>query len=128
MKTVKNTITPLLLLLVSIMMACKKEPGMEGKKVVRGAVLFKNGGSGLNEPAAGAVVYVTFGAAASTGTYDHSTTANAEGNYTIRGLQKGDYFITAEFTDSHGFKYTTPGYVVTIKTKSNDLVLDILLE
>lgn len=120
----------LLILLVSItfFIGCKKEEGIIGKKVVTGTVYFKNGVTGTNDPATSALVYVTYGTTAASGSYDQTTTTDSNGKYIIKGLQKGDYFITAEYTDSHGFEYTTHGYVITIKNKKSELLLDIMLE
>ena len=120
----------LIILLTGIFftMGCKKEAGIIGKKVVKGTVYFKNGVTGTNDPAASAVVYVTYGATVASSCYNQTTTTDAGGEYIIKGLQKGDYFITADYTDSHGFKYTTPGYAVTIQNKKNELQLDIVLE
>jgi len=127
MKTLKK-VAAVLLLAIAIITGCKKEEGIIGKKVVTGTVFFKNGVTGTNDPASSAVVYITYGAKENTGSYDQTTTSNSDGKYTVKGLQKGDYFITADFTDSHGFKYTTPGYTFTIKNKKSELQVDILLE
>ena len=120
----------LVLFLVNIVFntRCTKEAGVTGKKTIAGAVLYKNGASGTNDPAISAAVYITYGTNTASGYYDQSTLTDSEGNYSIKGLQKGDYFIRAEYTDSHGFNYTTPGYGVSIKDKKGELKLDIILE
>ena len=107
---------------------CKKEEGIAGKKVVEGIVYYKNGATGAEEPASSAVVFITYGATDASAPYDQTTVANSAGKYIVKGLTKGDYFITAEFTDSHGFKYSTPGYVVAVNNKKKELNIDIHLE
>ena len=128
MKTNKKLIPLILLVSITFFIGCKKEEGIIGKKVVTGTVYFKNGVTGTNDPAASAVVYVSCGTTTASGSYDQTTTSDSNGKYIIRGLRKGDYFITAEYTDSHGFEYSTPGYAITIKNKKSELSLDIMLE
>jgi hypothetical protein len=127
MKTLK-TIFFFLLFITALIAGCKKEEGIVGKKVVTGTVFFKNGVTGTNDPAVSAIVCITYGATESTGTYDQTTTSNSEGIFTVKGLQKGNYYITADYTDIHGFRYTTPGYSITINNKKSELNLDIVLE
>lgn len=107
---------------------CRKEEGLAGKKIVSGVVYFKNGASGSNDPATSATVFITYGATEDTGTYDQTTTTGSSGEYSVKGLQKGDYFIKASFTDPQGFLYSTPGYAVQINNKRTELKLDIVLE
>lgn len=114
--------------LCTIIYGCRKEAGHTGKKIITGVVLYKNGATGKNEPAPSAIVYITYGVKTFTGAYDLSIIADSNGKYTIKGLRKGDYFISAEYTDEHGFKYTSNGYTVEIKNKKEELVLDILLQ
>lgn len=113
---------------ILVISGCKKEEGLVGKKVVSGVIYYQNGASGTEEPAASAIVYIWYGETTATGSYDQTTTTNSNGEYTIKGLQKGNYFITAEYSDGNGFSYSTPGYVVDINNKKSALNLDIHLE
>ena len=106
---------------------CKKEAGVTGKKIITGTVFYANGATGTNDPAVNAIVYIAYGTKVDSGSYDQNLLTDTEGKYSIKGLQKGDYYLTADYTDSHGFKYTTPGYGVTIKDKNGELQLDITL-
>lgn len=115
-------------LLLTFTWGCRKEPGYVGKKIITGVTFYKNGATGKNEPAPFAIIYITYGVKTFTGAYDQSILSDSNGKYTIKGLQKGDYFISAEYTDTHGFKYTSSGYAVEIKNKKEELTLDILLE
>ncbi len=121
-------ILSLLFVCILLVAGCKKEAGLEGKKIVSGVVYYQNGVSGTQDPAASAIVFISYGETTSTGSYDQTTTTNSSGEYAVKGLQKGDYFITSEFTDAQGFKYSTPGYAVTINNKKSSLNLDIHLE
>jgi len=107
---------------------CKKEPGVLGKKVISGTVYFKNGATGANEAAPSAAVKIAYGTKGPVSGFDQTLLTGPDGTYSIEGLTKGDYFITAEYYDSHGFKYTTGGYSITINNKKQELKVDINLE
>lgn len=127
MKLIKYFLIPLLIIVFS-QVSCKKEPGLTGKKVLSGMVQYKNVASGLTEAAPSAIVRVAFDANSPVSQYDLSILADSEGKYAIRGLEKGNYFLTAEFKDSHGFEYSCAGYALEINNKKDELVVDITLE
>ena len=127
MKTTK-TISIALLFLVLIFPACKKEAGIGGKKTITGTVHFLNGATGAYEIASGATVNIAYGETSYNSTYDQTLQADVNGVYHVDGLRKGDYFISAEFTDTHGFKYSTAGYSVSIENKKGSLTVDIDLQ
>lgn len=105
--------------------SCTKEEGPGGKATISGTVTYPDG------PASGAIVWIAYGTNESTMSYDHSTVADANGNYELEGLETGDYFIDAELTLYQGeFKveFNTAGYAVTIGEKKADIKLDIELE
>ena len=102
---------------------CKK--GGLGKKTVEGTVYFNDGVSAIDDIAPGASIYVTYNSKVSTGTVDEETTSDSKGVYNIKGLKKGDYFIWASYTTSHGFTYTTAGAGVTVYEE--DIHLNIRL-
>ncbi|MEW6469915.1 MAG: carboxypeptidase-like regulatory domain-containing protein [Bacteroidota bacterium] len=108
--------------------SCKKEAGILGKKKLSGTVYYKNGVSAAYEPAPSAVVKIAYGASAATSSFDQTLLSNADGSYKIEGLKRGDYYVWSEFTDTYGFVYSTPGYLVDINSKKGDLNLDIMLE
>lgn len=116
------------ILLVLTAPSCKKEAGIGGKKTISGIVHYKDGATGAMEIASGATVMICYGTTTYNSAYDQILLADANGSYHIDGLRKGDYFISAEFTDVHGFKYTTAGYGVTVKNKKEELTLDIDLQ
>lgn len=102
--------------------ACKKEAGIDGKKEIHGKVTYTGGA------AIGAIVYITYGATESTGSYDNSTVADASGLYEFKNLALGDYFIDAEYTDENDFTFNTAGYTVTVGSKKGEVDVDIVLE
>ena len=116
------------ILLVLFVSACKKEAGTGGKKTISGTVYYLNGATNSLEIANGAKVMICYGTKSASTNYDQTILADADGKYHIDGLRKGDYFITAEFTDTNGFTYTTAGYGVTAENKKDDLSLDINLK
>ena len=118
----------LFLFSISLFFGCKKDAGIGGKKTLGGVVSFYNGVSQAYEPAPNAFVYIAYGTAALTNNYNQTVVTDSNGKFKLEGLLKGDYFITAEYTDIHGFKYTTNGYSVTIKNKKSELIININLQ
>ncbi len=116
------------LFLMLLFPACKKEAGLGGKKTITGTVTYKNGVTGVFEIANAATVHIVYGTTTHNSDYDQSIVANVDGTYHFDGLRKGDYFISAEFTDEHGLKYVTEGYSVNIKNKKEKLKMDIKLQ
>jgi hypothetical protein len=129
MKTLKNNlIIAVLLLLIAGVTSCKKEAGPTGKKIISGSVTYKDAATGNNETAPYAKIFIAYDTKESTETYDMQILSDATGVYSIKGLNKGDYYITASFTDEHGFTYSTPGYAVELNNKKEELKLDFILE
>lgn len=125
--SIKN-ITIVFLLFVLIFPACKKKAGLGGKKTIYGTVTYKNGATSAFETANTAMVHIAYGTKNATSDYDQTVVVDEAGTYHFDNLRKGDYFITAEFTDEHGFKYTTGGYGVTVYNKKEKLAVDIKLQ
>ena len=113
---------------VLLISSCKKDAGEIGKKELWGNVTYKNGGTGTETAAPNAIVHIAYGTTSATTEYNQTVLADSDGKYSIKGLQKGDYYITGEFIDEHGFKYTSGGYGVTIKNKKEALQVDIQLQ
>ena len=116
------------MVLVLVFPACKKEAGIGGKKTIYGSVTYKNGASSAFENASTAIVYIAYGTKSTTSSFDQSAAVDETGAYHFDGLRKGDYFISAEFTDENGFTYTTAGYGVTVNNKKEKLAVDIKLQ
>ncbi len=117
----------LFLMLVSIT-SCKKEAGPGGKNTISGTVVYKNGVTGNNDAAPRATIYVAYGTTETTTTFNQIIVSDDEGKFLFEGLNKGDYFIKAGFTDAHGFNYTTSGYGLSVKTKKENMEVNIILE
>ena len=107
---------------------CKKEAGPGGKKAIVGNIYYKNAVSGHNEFAPSARIFVSYGTTDPSAAADLIILADGSGYYKIEGLNQGDYFIKADFTDGVGFKYTTPGFAFNIKNKKRGRKLDMVLE
>ncbi len=120
----RKSIKTWMMVIVAIFMiqACSKEEGVVKGKEIKGTVMYTDG------VADGAVVYITYGATESTGEYNASTVANANGAYSIQGLNPGDYFIDAVYTDDNGIEFNTPGYYVEIGSAKGTLDLNIDLK
>ena len=116
------------LFLFLIAFACKKEAGVGGKKILSGTVYFKNGANSNNDLARQAKVFITYGTTENNGEVNQTILTDNDGKYTIKGLNKGKYFLNAEYYDEHGFKYSTPGFGVNINNTKQELTLDMVLE
>lgn len=126
MKSIKFITSILLLVSVVLVSSCKKDAGPIGQKEINGTVTFKAGSTTDN--AANALVHIAYGTKDATTTYDQTVVADNVGKYTILGLAKGDYYITAEYTDTYGVHYTSPGFGVTIGDPKAALTVDIALQ
>lgn len=114
--------------MIALLGGCKKAAGPGGKSLITGSVVFKNGVTGSNDVATTATVSIAYGTNEATSIVDKTLVCDADGKFSFEGLNKGNYFIKAGYTDSHGFNYTTPGYGVTFKNKKKNLEVNIILE
>lgn len=116
------------LMMLAFVIGCKKEAGPGGKNAISGTILFKNGSTASNDAAPMATISIAYGTNAATSSFNQTILADASGNYSIEGLNKGNYFIKAGYTDGHGFNYSTQGVGVTIKNKKSKVEVNIVLE
>ncbi len=114
--------------ILAFISACKKEAGPGGKNTISGSVVYKNGVTGNNDPAPMATVHIAYGTNETTSTFDQTILADANGKFSFEGLQKGNYFIKASYTDPHGFAYATAGHGIIFKNKKKNLEVNIILE
>jgi hypothetical protein len=124
MKTLKISAIILLASMLSIS-ACKKEPGFEGKNMIKGKVSLQGA------PAANAIVHIAFDKKEATTDYNSSTVTDANGEYSFSALSAGDYFVDAEYTKVTNFGEITlksPGATVTIGSKEEEITVDLTLE
>ena len=121
MKTLKITA---LLIMVSLLTltACKKEPGFADATNIKGMVTYKG------TPLANAIVSLAFNTKEVTTKFDATTITDANGKYSFSGLNKGDYFIDAEYNNDLSIKLTSGGAKVTIGGKKGDLTVDLTVQ
>jgi len=124
MKT--NAAIVILFLGILAVSGCKKE-GMNGNKSIIGTVYFHDGVSAIDAIAPQATIFITYDSKTYTGKVDETVTSDAKGDYSIKGLKKGEYFVSGEYITSHGFKYTTPGHGVIIDRDDDKISLNIRL-
>lgn len=124
----KKFIVYTLIGLLSFVFSCKKDAGPGGKNSISGTILFKNGASGNNDPASLATVSIAYGTKESTTSFNQTILTGTDGTYKFEGLNKGDYFITANYKDEHGFSYFSKGVAVTLKSKKKNAEINITLE
>ncbi len=121
MKTLKIT-TMLVIMTLLTVTSCKKEAGFEGKNNIKG-IITMNGKAVPN-----AIVYLAFDTKEATTTYNATTVADAGGIYSFSGLNKGDYFVDAEYTNDSEIKLESAGAKVTIGKKKGDITVDLTLQ
>ena len=98
-----------------------------GSRAIVGTITYTSDGT-TTSPAPGAVVYLKIGSKNVTTAYDASTVADGNGKYKFSGLNKGDYFVRAEYTDPKGMKFTCTGSGVTLGASSGDCTADLNLQ
>ena len=121
MKTIRN-ISLIALLLIFAIISCKKENDFGGKAKIKGTVTLSNA------TAANAIVRLAFNAKEPTTNFNASTVTDASGNYEFNSLLRGNYFVTAEYTNSLGTHFTSGGAKVTIGDKKGTVQADLVLE
>src|ERR1051326_4054926 len=95
-----------------------------GTRSLVGNVTYASNGS-TTSPAPGAVVYLKIGSKDATTSYDVTTVADANGHYKFSGLDKGDYYVWADYTDPKGMKFTGAGSGVSLASTDGDLSADL---
>jgi polyisoprenoid-binding protein YceI len=133
MKNLKLVLSLTLLLTFLSVVRCTKTSDPAPLVGISGTVTYTDA-SGAVQKAAGAVVYLAKGTAATT-TYDQSTTAGSDGTYNFANLPAAGYYINAVYHSDtknsaariDGVKFTTAnGFLVTLA--STALTQDIALE
>lgn len=108
--------------------ACKKVAGVGGKNEINGSVMYYNPVTASNSPAPKATVYITYGSNAATSKYNQAILTDDNGKFLIEGLEKGDYYLRAEYKNENGFNYSSPGFGVILKNKKNKIELNFVVE
>lgn len=122
MKTLKITAILISVFLLTLT-SCKKDPGFGGQNNIKGTVTL-NGA-----PVAFAIVYLAINAKDATTKYDASTLTDAGGNYKFSALNKGDYFVDAQYTDPVlMIKLESAGAKVTIGGKKDDVTVNLTVQ
>jgi hypothetical protein len=109
-------------MLLTMVVSCKKDPGFEGKSKIYGTVTYPEGSASY------AIVQIKFDATSATESFDYTAASDAAGNYSFNQLSKGDYFIDATFTNNKGFVFNTPGYHVKIGGNKEEVEVNIALQ
>jgi hypothetical protein len=122
MKTTRNIALVAMALLFAFASCKKKENDFGGKAEIKGMVTLNSA------PVYNAVVRLAFNAKEPTTTFNASTVTDAGGNYEFNSLLPGDYFVTAEYTNSSGTRFTSGGARITIGDKKGTVQADLPLE
>lgn len=117
------------LILVIAFGSCKKgAAGPGGENSIHGGISYINSVSGSSEGIPYASISIAYGTKGPTGSFNKTILADATGQYSIEGLNPGDYFLKAEYTSSHGFHYTTNGVGITFNNTNRNLEVNLVLE
>ncbi|MCX6186498.1 MAG: hypothetical protein NTU43_05800 [Bacteroidetes bacterium] len=52
--------------------------------------------------------------------------ADSAGNFNVKGLAVGSYYIAAQYKDANNYTYTTNGFTVQVKNSVNPVTLDFI--
>jgi len=109
--------------------ACTKEGanGPTSTSEIKGSVTYKTG-DGVSHPTVNPIIHIAYNATAATTTYNDNEVGNADGTYSIKGLGIGDYYVTAEYTDTHGLHYTCAGAKVHLGNSTDAVTADFILQ
>ena len=102
--------------------ACTK-PGTGGKAHIHGHVEIE----ATKTVAVDAEVEIWYDATSASGTSDNKVHTDIDGKFEFEGLTKGDYYLSASFTDTSGTALTG-GAAVTIDKKTGEFEVDLHLE
>lgn len=108
--------------------SCRKEDGPFGRSDIYGTVTYNNGALGVADIASGAIIKIRYGSKESTTIFDQMYLSFSDGSYSIKGLAPGDYYLTAEYTDKNYYKYSHPGYGITLRSKNSSVKINFLLK
>ena len=134
MKTLKLYLSILVLGLFMVA-ACTKEEKVtktvtvnksvtDGQALIQGNVTYLNGITGTNDPAPKATIKIATDTTAKT--FVQFWTADSTGNYSVKGLGVGAYYIAAEYRDKNNYLYVTTGYTVIINNSVDPVTLNFL--
>lgn len=120
----KNIVKIWILATVAMFMfsACSEEVGLDDGVTISGIV--KHADTNTD----GAFVYISYGASEATSSYDQVTISDANGNYKFEGLNAGDYYLDAVYTNSAGVEFNSPGYVVTVGGSNDQITVNFNLK
>ncbi len=59
-------------------------------------------------------------------TYTQFWKADSVGNFSVKGLPVGNYYMAAEYTDKVGYTYSTEGFTVNVKNTVNPITLNFV--
>ena len=121
MKTIKNIALIAIVILLGLT-SCKKTNDFGGAASIKGNVTLK--GVSVNK----AIVYLSLGATTASSNHDATTVTDDAGNYSFKGLLRGDYFVTAEYTNATGQTFTSGGGHVTIGDKKGTVTADLTVQ
>ncbi len=96
----------------------------DGQASVNGQVTYVNSIKGTNDPAPRAIIKIATDTTAKTFVQFWAT--DSAGNYSVKGLGVGSYFIAAEYRDINNYLYTTTGYTITINNSVDPVTLNFL--
>ncbi len=58
--------------------------------------------------------------------FDQFWQADSVGNFSVKGLGVGEYFVAAQYKDKNNYIYLTNGFTVSVKNSVNPISLDFI--
>jgi hypothetical protein len=96
----------------------------DGQALIQGQVTYKNAITNTNDPAPKATIKIATDLV--TKNFVQFWAADTAGNFSVKGLAVGTYYIAAEYRDKNNYLYVTTGYTVTINNSVDPVTLNFL--
>ncbi len=133
MKTVKYILASATIGLFMLASCTKKETvkfdiptkTTEGQVEVKGTVKYLDYGSGTI-PVSAPFATIKISNDLTTKVFNQFWQTDSVGQYAVKGLAIGNYYIAAEYKDKWGYTYTTNGFTVNVKNTVTPITLDFI--
>jgi len=132
MKTLK-TLLSIIAVGIFFITACTKtdtqtvtvtKSATDGQAKVYGTVKFYDQQSSTAKAAPGAIVQVAPDSINKA--YFQFWATDANGNFSIKGLAVGNYYLNAVYTDNFGYKYFTNGFSISVNNSLDSIPLNFV--
>ncbi len=97
----------------------------DGQALIKGSVKYLDASQSAT-PVIAPFAKIKIASDVTTKVFNQFWQADSAGNFSVKGLAVGEYYIAAEYKDKHDYVYITNGYTVSIKNSVNPVTLDFV--